>query len=252
MCPRLSQVLLTDENWLQRIATRINYADFGVEWACGRGALTEYLLPERNFLLGMELDENFCRKLAGKFENSNLFLIQTDILKYPLPDKHTPYPLVGNLPYHLTGPLLIKILRNSPKLNSFAGLIQQEVARRIIARPGDRNYGSLSLLFDLYGRVEAVYDLPPGAFSPPPEVNSTWIEFFPAKNDLNFESARKLTRKCFRYPRKTLLNNLAENKEMKKRWRQWLQEKGIDSRIRPNKLTPELFLEVHSKWKEIL
>ena len=213
--------------------------------------MTEYLLPQRDFLLGMELDWQFCRKLATRLEGKKFGLIQTDILDYPLPDRSAPYPLVGNLPYHLTGPLMIKILRSSHRLEQFAGLIQQEVAERITAQPGDRNYGSLSLLFDLCGEVKAIYQVPPGAFTPAPEVNSTWIEYTPGEIDFDFETVRKLSRHLFRYPRKTLLNNLADNKEAKDNWRNWLENKNIDSRIRPNTLTPQLFREVYRKWEEI-
>ncbi|MGM0381126.1 MAG: ribosomal RNA small subunit methyltransferase A, partial [bacterium] len=179
MVPELSQVLLSDENWLQRINFRINPAEFGVEWACGRGALTGHLVDKWDCLLGIELDDRFCEELVNKFKNACFYPVRADILNYPLPKKISPYPLVSNLPYHLTGPLLIKILRNSPKLKSFQGLVQKEVAERITAKPNDKQYGSISLLFDLCGEVCNIYQVPASAFSPAPAVDSCWIEFFP-------------------------------------------------------------------------
>jgi len=247
---RLSQVFLSDSQWVRRLSSRVQPVEFGLEWACGRGALTRQLLEKFDYLLGMELEQKFCLELAEKFSKHKFGIIRADILKYPLPGRNDTYPLISNLPYHLTGPLLIKILRNSSKLKCFRGLLQKEVARRVTARPGDRNYGSLALLFDLCGKVEGVYDLPAGAFTPPPKVQSTWIEFFPGEPVDDFESMRVLTRRLFRYPRKTLLNNLVEDKEMKKKWRKWLVKKEIDTRIRPNNLTPDLFREVYIKWKE--
>lgn len=250
MTARRSQVFLTDNNWIQRLSTRIQPAEFGLEWACGKGALTRHLLQSWDYLLGLELEQKFCLKLVEKFRNYKFNIICTNILEYPLPEQENKYPLVSNLPYHLTGPLLIKILRNSPKLRNFRGLVQKEVAGRITSDPGDKNYGSLALLFDLCGEVNAVYNLPENAFTPPPDVKSTWIEFAPGKMDFNFESLRQFCRRCFRYPRKTLINNLVDNKENKSKWRKWLKEKDINCKIRPNNLTPELFREVYDKWQE--
>lgn len=250
MTPGPSQILLTDGGCKQRCLAEVDDSNFGLEWACGRGALTEGLLEKWDCLVGYELDENYCRELNRKFSEADFYLVRTDILAYPLPVRPTPYPLVGNLPYHLTGPLLMKILRNSEQLACFQGLVQLEVAERMTARPGDSEFSSLSLLYQLHGEINSPHQLPATAFTPQPEVDSAWVNFTPDKSYDNFEQLRRLARRCYRYPRKTLLNNLAEDKEDKQEWRQFFESKNWNTKLRPHQLEPTKFLEVFDRWQQ--
>ncbi len=248
MGERLSQVLLTDQNWINRCVAQVEPAEFGVEWAAGPGALTAGVLERWEQLLALEIDFSYCRRLREKFVDPPA-VIRADILKYPLPKICSPYPLVGNLPYHLTGPLLVKILRNADKINSFQGLIQEEVAERVCAEAGESNYSGISVLFQLSGRVEKCFTVPAGAFSPVPGVDSAWLKFMVEERIENFEGLRKFARRCFQQPRKTLLNNLAAGAD-KEKWRRLLKEVGLDERCRPHQVKPKKFLEVFSRWEQ--
>ncbi len=248
MGERLSQVLLTDKNWINRCVAQVPEAEFGVEWASGRGALTAGLMKRWKKLLTVEIDLSFCRHLREKFVDPPA-VIRADILTYPLPKISLSYPLVGNLPYHLTGPLLVKILRNADKISSFQGLIQQEVAERIAARPGESEYSGITVLFRLSGRIENCFTVPAGAFSPVPGVDSAWVKFIPGEGIENFEGMRKFVRRCFSQPRKTLLNNLASGAD-KDSCRRLLSEVELDERCRPHQVTPKKFLEVFDRWKK--
>ncbi len=250
MTPRLSQVLLVDESWVDRCLAEVKPAKFGVEWACGRGALTETLLKKLDQVIGYELDPKFCRELRQTFPGEDFKLVRTDILAYPLPDRRPAYPLIGNLPYHLTGPLLMKILRNSKKISDFHGLVQWEVAKRLTARPGNSDFSSLSLLFQLHGQVNQPYRIPAAAFKPKPEVDSAWINFSPKNHFDDFEQLRRLARICFQFPRKTLLNNLARDKKEKAEWKQFFEQNDWNPQLRPHRLDQEKFLEVFKRWKK--
>lgn len=254
MAPRFSQVLLTDELWIQRCLARVPRSDFGLEWAPGKGALTEGLLDRWTYTLGLELDPGFCRILRGRFPARKLGVIRADAQQYPLPTRPSSYPLVGNLPYHVTGPLLEKLLRESSQLMEFQGLLQWEVARRITAEPGDSEYRSLSLLFRVFGEVSLLHRLPPEAFTPTPEVESGWIRFEPddpPSTPDRLERLFRAARRCFRYPRKTLLNNLAEDTDQKPVWTEYFEQWGWDSRRRPHTLSVDDFKRVVSAWQSI-
>jgi 16S rRNA (adenine1518-N6/adenine1519-N6)-dimethyltransferase len=250
--PSLSQVILTDSRWKQRIVAAVPEAEFGVEWAPGRGALTELLLDRWRYMVAMELDHDFCRTLRDKVSTGNIGVIRTNILRYPLPEERDKFPLVGNLPYHLTGPLLVKICREAEKITEFHGLVQKEVGERIVANPGDSEFRSISVLMQWSFEVELVADVPASAFTPEPEVDSAWIQLFPRDRTRPFEAVRQFIEICFQQPRKTLVNNLSSTSEEKQFWKEWFEDKNWDSRRRPHSLNVNQFLEVFDTWNNEL
>ena len=120
--------------------------------------------------------------------------------------------VVGNLPYYITSPILTKLAENSNVLDRAVLMVQREVADRVTAEPGTRDYGLLTLMVQLHGPVERLFTLPPGAFSPPPEVHSTVFRwrFAPRFDELAVDRAQFLAflRQIFAQKRKTLANNL--------------------------------------------
>lgn len=243
-----SQVLLRDEEWIQRCTAGVPEADFGVEWAPGDGALTDRLVERWNYTAALELDARLARTLHGRRDPSRLGVVRADIVEYPLPARSEPYPLVGNLPYHVTGPLLMRILGAHDRIRQFQGMLQWEVARRLAADPGESEYRGISLLYRWMGEVELVHRVPAGAFRPPPQVDSAWIRYRPTRSPDSFESVRRFVRHCFRHPRKTLINNLAEDPDEKTAWRDWMQGRSWDPRRRPATLRPDEMEVLYEAW----
>lgn len=248
----LSQVLLTDDYWRNRLIAYVPDAPFGVEWASGRGSLTELLTECWDYLISLEIDAGFCGELRNRFPSNQIGVVRADAREYPLPERETRYPLVGNLPYHLTGPLLVKIARCAPRLSGFYGLVQEEVAHRIVANPGDAQYRSISLLMQWCFETRLEEVVPASAFSPQPEVNSGWVTLMPRNRERSFEAVRQFAETCFRQPRKTLLNNLAESTGEKSTWSDWFHRREWDPRRRPHSLTRDEFLEVFDEWNRRL
>ena len=120
--------------------------------------------------------------------------------------------VVGNLPYGITSPILLKLAASHAALDRAVLMVQREVADRVTAEPGSRNYGLLSVTVQLYGPAQRLFTLPPSAFSPPPEVHSTVFRwrFAPRFVKLGVEEAPflRFVRQCFAQKRKTLANNL--------------------------------------------
>lgn len=249
--PKLSQVFLDDKQWRHRLMAYVPDDGFGVEWAAGKGSLTELILEKWDYALAMELDEELCRKLRRNLPNSRVGIIRSDIVSYPLPSSPSAYPLVGNLPYHLTGPLLERITECADTISSFYGLIQWEVANRISASPGESEFRSISLLLRWAFSVELLERVPPSAFSPEPEVDSGWIRLIPKNPSRSVENVKEIIREIFKQPRKTLLNNLADNKAEKNQWRSWMKDRQWKVNRRPHTLTVDEFLEVYDAWEQI-
>jgi len=247
--PKLSQVLLTDDRWRNRLAASVPQSEFGVEWAAGRGALTDFLLDAWGIVLSLEIDADFCGELRERYRPERLWVVRANILNFPLPERNSPYPVVGNLPYHLTGPCLMKLAEQSEKLSGFQGLLQREVANRITASPGDSDYRAISILMQWSFEVTVLEDVPASAFTPVPEVDSSWIRLVPRDCQRPFEAVRQFASVCFEQPRKTLLNNLARSAGSKDRWKQWFLDRGWNPKRRPHTLTVNELLEAYDTWQ---
>lgn len=178
-----------------------------IEIGPGKGALTSHLLPRCEQLIAIEIDAVLVQYLRQKFSGEpKLTVVESDILKADLL-AWGPSRVAGNLPYYITSPILERVLR--------AGLggvflVQKEVAERITAIPGTRDYGYLSVLVNTYAIPKRLFDVPPSAFSPPPKVDSTVFSVTPRATPLLPDSTAFLdfAQACFRYKRKTLRNNL--------------------------------------------
>jgi 16S rRNA (adenine1518-N6/adenine1519-N6)-dimethyltransferase len=194
----------------------------------GRGALTSLLAKRARRLIAIELDRVLAAQLRMKFSHhQNVEIIEGDVLAIdfhtlfgPKPGStrpgmdHRPEPVrvVGNLPYFITSDILLRLFEFRQYFELIVLMVQREVAERLAAAAGGREYGLLSATAQLYGRVEKLFTLPPGAFSPPPKVESTVIRLRMAPRleslrvpEANFVNFLKLS---FGHKRKTLWNNL--------------------------------------------
>jgi 16S rRNA (adenine1518-N6/adenine1519-N6)-dimethyltransferase len=216
---RLGQHFLKDAAWRQRIlrALRVGAGETWLEIGAGHGEMTRELVPRAGRVLAIEVDPPLVetlRRLAA--ERPNLQVIAGDVLALDL-NQVLPADgrarVYGSLPYYITSPILRRLFQFADRIESIAVVIQLEVAVRLVARPGSRDYGFLSVLAQFYSLPEIALRLPPGAFQPRPKVASALVRMrMPgARNGLgvgNEASFLEFVGRCFAHKRKTVLNNL--------------------------------------------
>jgi 16S rRNA (adenine1518-N6/adenine1519-N6)-dimethyltransferase len=194
----------------------------------GRGAITEILAQTAQRLIAVELDRVLSAQLRMKFSlHPNVEIIEGDVLTIELDTVFGPKPgtlrpglnfapeparVVGNLPYYITSDILLRLLDYHRYFSTIVIMVQKEVADRLAASPGSRDYGLLSATAQLYGRIEKLFTLPPAAFSPPPKVHSSVVRITikPKLESLRVPEAEFIAflKQCFGQKRKTLWNNL--------------------------------------------
>jgi 16S rRNA (adenine1518-N6/adenine1519-N6)-dimethyltransferase len=213
---RLGQHFLAKGSILERIARAAcpDREPLVIEIGPGRGALTEKLLEKADRVVAIELGSDLVEVLREKFRDEpRLTLIHADVLDTDL-GQWGPAAVAGNLPYYVATPIIEKTLSTSASLERAVFLVQKEVAARLAARPGTRDYGYLSVQTQLLADVEALFDVRPSAFRPPPKVDSTVIRLRARNRAVELrikDTARFLDflKLCFHQKRKTLRNNLA-------------------------------------------
>jgi 16S rRNA (adenine1518-N6/adenine1519-N6)-dimethyltransferase len=212
---RLGQHFLNRKSTLDRIAESAcgERTPLVVEIGAGRGALTESLLERADKVVAIEVDPVLVHYLRQKFRDAldagRLTLVESDILKTDL-GGWGPAVIAGNLPYYITSPILERIFASSAGWKLAVILVQAEVAARIVAQPGCRDYGYLSVLVQSQARAERLFEVPRASFRPPPKVDSAVVRLEPIDAGIgNLPYFLKFAGNCFRYKRKTLRNNLA-------------------------------------------
>jgi 16S rRNA (adenine1518-N6/adenine1519-N6)-dimethyltransferase len=215
---RLGQHFLTRKSTLERIAESAcgERTPLVIEIGAGRGALTESLLGRAEKVVAIELDPVLGHYLRQKFrdalEAGRLILVESDILKTDL-GGWGPAVIAGNLPYYITSPILERLFAARANWKLAVILVQAEVAARIVAEPGCRDYGYLSVMVQAQARAERLFEVPRVAFRPPPKVDSAVVRLEPEDPTRNLgikdlQLFLKFAGNCFRYKRKTLRNNL--------------------------------------------
>jgi len=219
--PMLGQNFLVDSEAIQRIAASIGdlTGRTVVEIGPGRGAITAALAARAARVLAVELDPLLAAGLHVEFlldASARVTVINEDALRFDFAAASAAAGerllVVGNLPYGITSQILLKLAASHAALDRAVLMVQREVADRVTAQPGSRDYGLLSVTVQLYGPAQSLFTLPPGAFSPPPDVYSTVFRwrFAPRFNELGVEEASflRFVRTAFAQKRKTLANNL--------------------------------------------
>ena len=211
---RLGQHFLAKGSTLDRIARAAcpEREALVIEIGPGRGALTERLAACAERVIAIEIDAPLVQLLHEKFGGDpHITILHADALDTSL-TQWGPAVITGNLPYYAATPIIEKTLAGPFRRAVF--LVQKEVAARLTAAPGSRDYGYLSIRTQLFAGVEALFDVPPSAFRPPPKVDSTVLRFEPRDRVAELgiaDSARFLSfvSQSFRQKRKTLRNNLS-------------------------------------------
>jgi 16S rRNA (adenine1518-N6/adenine1519-N6)-dimethyltransferase len=216
--PKLGQNFLNDTDAIQRIVASLGHLTGRtvVEIGPGAGAITGALAARAGHVLAVELDRGFAVRLRTQVPQERVTVIEQDVLQFDFAAAAAAAGqrliVVGNLPYYITSPILLKLAASHAVLDRAILMVQREVADRVAAEPGSRDYGLLSVTVQLYGPVEKLFTLPPAAFSPPPDVHSTVFRwrFEPRIKELGVEEAGflRFVRQTFAQKRKTLANNL--------------------------------------------
>lgn len=179
-----------------------------IEIGPGRGALTDHLIAHAERIVAVEIDPVLVEYLRAKYRNEpKVEIIESDVLKADL-SAWGPAAVVGNLPYYITSPIVEKVLA-LPGVSSAVFLVQKEVAERMTTGPGSRDYGYLSVTTQFHAEAEMLFTVPPGAFRPPPKVDSAVVRLTPrADQPVQADAFLRFAGHCFRQKRKTLRNNL--------------------------------------------
>jgi len=216
--PKLGQNFLNDGQAIQQIASSLGdlTGRTVVEIGPGAGAITSALVARAAHVIAVELDPGLTAHLRSLFPADKITVHQQDVLNFDFAAASTqaaqPLLVFGNLPYYITSQIVLKLAASQASLDRAALMVQREVAERITAAPGSRDYGLLSVTAQLYGPATSLFTLPPAAFSPPPDVHSTVFRwrFAPRFAELGIDEAAFLpfVRQVFAQKRKTLANNL--------------------------------------------
>jgi 16S rRNA (adenine1518-N6/adenine1519-N6)-dimethyltransferase len=237
--------------WVEKLIRDIAPAatDTFLEIGPGRGALTLPLAESGARIHAVDIDRDLSAALAADAP-PNVTVTTADFLDLSAADLFATDPslaprvrVVGNLPYNVSSPILFRLLdlsRETDRLIDATLMLQREVALRVAAGPGSGDYGPLSIMTRVYADVERRFDLPPGAFRPPPKVHSSVIRlrFRPPKLDIGDPSHfQRIVRTMFQQRRKTLSNALKPALAPDVDAAQLLTAAGIDPRRRPETLT---------------
>jgi len=248
---KLGQHFLTDASWHERIARAVRIDDgVWVEIGAGHGEMTMRLAQRASKVFAIELDSRLAKRLREVTAPcKNVEVVEGDVMAVDL-EKMTGgerFSVYGNLPYYITSPILHRLFEHAERIAAIHIVIQFEVAVRIVAQPGRRDYGYLSVVSQWFSRPEIVFRIPPGAFRPPPKVASALVSFrMPGartKNSVADEGTfLDFVKECFAQKRKTLRNNLRARLES--RVDQVLQEAGLTADARAEQLTVSQFAKL--------
>lgn len=228
--PKLGQNFLIDAGAAGRIIDALGDISNRtvIEIGPGRGVLTDILVSRARRVIGIELDRVLAAQLRMKYATrENIEVLESDFVTAEFPSMvgRRPGPLhdlrptqaetvdiVGNLPYYITSDIVLRILELHNHIERAVIMVQREVAERIAAEPGSRDYGLLSATAQLFARVDQLFTLPPGSFSPPPQVHSGVVRLTmaPRLEELQVEEEPFIAflKAAFAQKRKTLANNL--------------------------------------------
>ncbi len=251
---RWGQNFLIDYNIIKKIidTAAINQEDYIVEIGPGLGALTQELAATAKGVLAIDIDQNLAEPLHEILKtHKNSRLLFADILKIDIEKElkdafsltEIPsYKVCANIPYNITTPIIFNLLEKSSRLKSATLMMQKEVASRILANPGTKDYGLLTIMVGYYARAELGLNVSRNCFYPKPEVDSTVIKLIPYDlppvNIVNETIFKDFTKNAFQKRRKTLLNISSSFFKIEKNIAgSLLEEIGINPLHRPENLS---------------
>ncbi|MFT4060159.1 MAG: 16S rRNA (adenine(1518)-N(6)/adenine(1519)-N(6))-dimethyltransferase RsmA [Legionella sp.] len=243
---RFGQNFLQNQHVINSILRSINpqLEDNMLEIGPGLGALTEPLLRRLKYLTAIEIDtdlQQYWRQSSNAQEKLNL--ISADALTVDYSQFGKGLRVVGNLPYNVSTPLLIHLLRYVSSIKDMHFMLQKEVVERMAASPGSKDYGRLSVMLQYHCEVTYLFEVPPEAFDPQPKVDSAVVRLVPYQispfASVPVIELERLVAKAFSMRRKTLNNNLKGLISAEK-----LQELGIDGNKRPEQILVKEYVQL--------
>jgi 16S rRNA (adenine1518-N6/adenine1519-N6)-dimethyltransferase len=245
---RLGQHFLKDPNTARIVAAGVTEKDVVLEIGPGRGFLTTFLAQKARLVYAVELDPDVLPTLRHAVGSSdNVRIHEGDALRFdyesldPIPNK-----LVANLPYNVASPLVLMLLEDAPYLDSLRFMVQLEVARRMAAERGTKDYAAYAVLVQLLAEVRIAHRVSPDVFDPPPRVYSAIVEMERLRRGsrpAEYGGVKKLVLAAFRSRRKRLVNNLPE--PVRGEAPKVLNSLGHGPDVRAEALTPEDFVALY-------
>lgn len=260
--PKLGQHFLADPRYCSRVVDSLGLSseDVVIEIGPGHGVMTALLATRARAVAAIELDLELADELRQKFRQApNVEIIHRDVLLTNLEEICRRHRVdrcyvFGNLPYYITSPIIHHVFGFSGKVRAMGLLVQREVADRLAAQPGSRDYGYLTVFARFYSSPRVVLQVPPGAFSPPPKVHSAFVRFEmqPGAADIspeNEEDFLRFLKQAFAHKRKKLLNCLAPMYS-RQRVESELERLELPLQARAEELSLEQFVALLSGLRE--
>ncbi|MBS9335738.1 16S rRNA (adenine(1518)-N(6)/adenine(1519)-N(6))-dimethyltransferase RsmA [Fructobacillus papyrifericola] len=263
---KFGQNFLTDGNILAGIVAAANLTkeDHVVEIGPGIGGLTEYLARAAKDVLAFEIDPDMVKILSETLAPyENVQVLEQDVLEADLKTvlagafgDQEAVKVVANLPYYITTPILLALLQADLNWQQLVVMMQKEVADRLSAKPGTKEYGVLTVMLDYYASVSVALKVPAAAFNPAPNVDSAVVSLTPKPAEEPVDEPKQLfslVKACFAHRRKSLWNNLLQRfgkeEETKAKLTAALAASGIEAGIRAERLTLAEFTNLYKALK---
>lgn len=254
----LGQNFLIDGNVVRGISQSANITkeDNVLEIGPGFGTLTEELLLKAKKVVAVEIDQRLLRVLDYTLQEfDNLEVINQDVLKLDFEKlveekfEGQPFKVVANLPYYITTPIITTLIEKRLPVKSMTFMVQKEVADRMVANPGNKQYGSLTLFIEFYASAKAVVKAPKSVFIPQPKVDSVVVQLDLKDElpDVNQEILFKLIHSGFQQRRKNILNSLTSDNSLgidKAQMGDILDKLGINKNSRAENLSLEDYISI--------
>lgn len=216
---KFGQNFISDKNLLEAIVrdAEVNENDDVLEIGAGAGTLTKEISKTAKNVVSYEIDNDLKGHLEG-LDLKNTKFVFGDVMNYNLDEIENDfagsYKIIANLPYYITTPIIFKFLNGSKKLESLTIMVQKEVAERIVANPGGKDYGVLSVMIDFFGEASITRIVGRNMFYPQPNVDSAVVTIKLQKDKydgIDKDKFYKFVQSCFSMRRKTLRNNLSKS-----------------------------------------
>jgi len=247
---KFGQNFLIDESVVRQIVEAMPHNDNIIaEIGPGLGDLTKHLVNVKS-VIAFEVDTDLCKLLNEEFKeemNTGRFELRCgDVLEHWKADLlDSDYDLVANLPYYIATNIILKALAD-PHCQSLLVMVQREVAEKFSAKPGDKDFGSLSIITEMVGHASIVIEVPPEAFNPPPKIHSAVLKIVKRENRSTDTGFEDMLRAAFAQPRKTLLKNLSAVYD-KEEVINAMESMSLIPTIRPHQTTTANYHQLYKK-----
>ncbi len=251
---KYGQNFLSDKNLLRAIVddALVDGTDTVLEVGPGAGALTEPLLDKAGRVVSVEIDDRLIPELNERFgDKENLTLVHQDIMKVSDGELEKlvgrDFKVVANIPYYISTQLIMRFLESELKAKSVTVMVQKEVAERLTAKPGDKEYGVISVAVALWGTGKITRQVNRKMFYPVPDVDSAVVTVQTKERaDCDIKGVMKLVRTAFAMRRKTLRNNLLAGYGVSgEKFDSAIQKLGYDTAVRGERLSPDDFIKLY-------